>query len=521
LYSDIIKKLNPKSIPTVRINIVANFFGRFWAGFLNIILMPIYIHLLGIESYSLVGFYATLQAVLAIMDIGLSTVMNREMARLSAGDGTTWEQRDLVRTLEIIYWGTGILLGAMVAVTAPWIATKWIGPGSITSMTITRAVILMGVVFACQWPSSLYAGGLAGRQNQLALNTIKALMGTLQGGGAILVLWLISPSISMFFFWQALTSLGTTFLMAAFLWKMIPSQGHRAKFQSRLFATFWRFAAGVTGISITVTIFGQLDKVLLAHLLPLADFGYYTVASNVGTVFVLGLIAPISAAVFPRLTQLVAAGKENEIIAFYHKACQLVVVAFLPFSLLLVFFSQEILALWFRDPILVKNTYLLLCLVAIGTTINGILTVPYLLQISYGWTSLTLYSNILGTVFLGATIWFAVNAYGAVAAPIIRIIVNAAFLVLYIPIMHGRLLRTEMKRWYKLNVFVPIVILLLSMSLGRLLYSQDWSNWISIIYLVVLWSISTTIVAVAVVEPQTRKNAMACIQSYVGRYVQS
>src|SRR5436853_7772563 len=68
-------------------NVIANLSGNLYTVVISLVFVPIYIHYLGIEAWGLVGFSVTLQAVLAVADMGLSTTLNREMARLSAGVG--------------------------------------------------------------------------------------------------------------------------------------------------------------------------------------------------------------------------------------------------------------------------------------------------------------------------------------------------------------------------------------------------------------------------------------------------
>ena len=74
---------------------------------------------MGIEAYGLVGFYMALSSVIGILDLGIGSTMNRELARLAAKDGFAGEQRDVVRTLEIIYWGVAVIAGGAVFLLAP------------------------------------------------------------------------------------------------------------------------------------------------------------------------------------------------------------------------------------------------------------------------------------------------------------------------------------------------------------------------------------------------------------------
>ena len=99
-----------KSNPSVRRNIIANFAGKGWIGIFNLAFIPIYVKLMGVEVYGLIGIFMSLSAVLALLDMGLSATMSRELSKLSVVEGSAQESRNLVRTFEVIYWGIGIFI---------------------------------------------------------------------------------------------------------------------------------------------------------------------------------------------------------------------------------------------------------------------------------------------------------------------------------------------------------------------------------------------------------------------------
>ena len=110
----------------LKLNLAANFVGKGWAALMGIIFVPLFIEFMGIESYGLVGFFTMLQATLVLLDLGLTTTLNREIARYSALDEKSQHIRDLVRTLELVYWGLAICIGVLIFILAPFIATGWI-----------------------------------------------------------------------------------------------------------------------------------------------------------------------------------------------------------------------------------------------------------------------------------------------------------------------------------------------------------------------------------------------------------
>jgi len=143
-------------------NLIANFVGKGWAALMGIAFIPLYIKFMGIESYGLVGFFTTLQAVFVLLDLGLTTTLNREIARYSALPEKSQEMRDLVRTLETIYWGLAFCIGAVVLMLSPFIARGWVKADTLSVEVVQQSIMLMGLVMAFQWPLGFYSGGLLG-----------------------------------------------------------------------------------------------------------------------------------------------------------------------------------------------------------------------------------------------------------------------------------------------------------------------------------------------------------------------
>ena len=63
-------------------NIYANFSGSAWSTIMGLIFVPLYIRIMGVESYGIVGVFTSLIGILAVLDLGLSQSMSREMARM-------------------------------------------------------------------------------------------------------------------------------------------------------------------------------------------------------------------------------------------------------------------------------------------------------------------------------------------------------------------------------------------------------------------------------------------------------
>jgi O-antigen/teichoic acid export membrane protein len=483
-------------------NIVANIVGSGWIALMGIIFIPIYIKFLGIDSYGLIGIYTYLQALFGLLDIGLSNTLNRELARLSEQANQAKEIRDLVRTLESIYWILGLVIALAVMLLAPLIANYWIQSGELSPHTVQQAIMIMGLTISFQLIFTFYSGGLLGLQKQVLLNGIIILVNTLKFAGVILVLWFISPTIQAFFIWQTIVGVLATIIVAYFLWQTLPYSKQRPCFRFRFLQEIWRFALGIGGINTLALILMQMDKIILSKMLSLENFGYYTLASGVA-VTLYSLISPIFNAAFPKFTQLVSSGNQLELKKLYHDMCQLMSVIIIPASLIIAFFSSEILLLWTRNPIIAEKSHTILSLLIVGTALNGLMSLPYALQLAYGWTKLALYTNIIAVIFLIPALIGMTKWYGPVGAASIWVVLNCGYILLTASFMYHRLLPKEKLNWYVHDIGYPFIISMIIISSGRLMLNPNMSA-LSIILLIFFISISS-IFSASLTSPFLRK----------------
>jgi O-antigen/teichoic acid export membrane protein len=467
------------------INIFVNFAGNVWTAIMYIVFIPVYIHILGIEAFGLIGFYASLQAIFSVFDIGLGATLNRELAKLSVSPNKEEEMRDMVRTLEVLYWILGFCIGLTICILSPFIANYWLQSRQISTATIQQAIVLIGITIAAQWPFTLYSGGLMGLQRQVLLNIIIIITVSLRFAGVIPILWYVSPSIKTYFLWQVIIGIGQTLLVTFCLWHSLPSTKNRAKFQIDYLRQIWRFAAGISGITFFGIILLQMDKIILSKLLTLEIFGYYSLASTVAF-GLYRLIAPVFNAAYPQFTQLVSLGDIKELKILYHRTCQIMAVLVIPPALIIAGFSPQILLLWTRDPQTVEYAHLILSLLITGTALNGLVNPPYALQLAYGWTKLTVYSNIIAVVVLGPLLIISTLYYGPVGAALSWLFLNIGYILIYVQIMHTRLLKTDKRKWYIQDVAYPLLSSLITIILGKIVFYDYRINlWFILILLII------------------------------------
>lgn len=450
-------------------NILGNFAGNIWVSVISFVFIPLYVKFLGIEAYGVMGVFATLQVIFNLLDMGLSHTMNREMARLSSQPGKEQEMCNLVRTLELIYWGIGVLIGILVVLSAPVLTHHWLRAGKLAPETIQQTIRLMGITMAFQWPISLYSGGLLGLQKQVLLSVLNSVAVTIRNVGAIFVLWRLSPTIQAFFEWQIFAYAFHTLLVAFFLRRHLPLTAIKACFCPKLLSGIWRFAAGISLNSIAGLGLTQMDKIVLSRMLTLEQFGFYTLASGVA-LSLSNLVTPIFSALYPRFTQLIASGKAEELKQVYHLGSQAVSVIILPVGLVMAFFSREILSLWIRNPSIVGQTHSIMSILVIGTILNAFYHVPAALQLAYGWTKLSVMINFVSLSVLLPLMLVLTHYFGAPGAAVIWVALNLGYVLIGVPLMHRRILPHERNQWYWSDAIKPLATALLCVGLCRWMF---------------------------------------------------
>lgn len=505
-------RINPSGL---KLGLVSNFAGVGWSFVVQIVCIPIYLRFLGVEAYGLIGFYLMLQTILQVLDFGLSPTMNREMARYSVQPGKAAEARDFVRTLEAGYWLIGIAIGAVVLAAAPLIATGWIRAGAISIRTVTHAVMIMGVLSVFQWPLSFYQGALMGLGRQPQFNCLKVVMVTLSQGGSVLVLWLLSSTITAFLTWQVAAAGVQVLLTALLLWGSLPTSGRLARFDLKNTRKVWRFAAGMSGITLIGLTLTQLDKVIISKVLSLRIFGYYSLAwaAANGLLIIAGAVFNV---IFPRISAQVAEGDKSGIRQSYHRGSQLMAVLVVPLAAVLSLFSLDILRLWTRSGETAANAAPILRVLAIGSALNALLYLPYALQLAFGWTKLNLFAGLLSIAIVIPVMLPVTKYFGPVGAATVWAVLNVLNMLVVVPVMHRRLLPGEVWGYFG-DVGLPLLSAIATAGLGRLVFPSPGSSGMTVVALSSVWL--TSLVMAVLAAPRIRSWTLAWVMNAKTQYV--
>jgi O-antigen/teichoic acid export membrane protein len=450
---------------------VVTLLSRIVAALVGIFFVPVYVKLIGIESYGLVSFYATLVGTLSFMDLGLSTAISRQIAIDRSQKTDLKNTYDLIFSVELIYWGIAIILGLLIILGSSFIATSWISAKDLPVEVIRESVILMGIVFAFQFPMSIYNGAMIGFEMQIQNGLITALLSLIKAVGVIFILMYVEASVEMYFLWQIAITVLFTAILRIYVWRQAFVSKIRSVFSIEQLKKIWSFALGMAGISAITFFITQLDKIVVSRMLSLEYLGYYSLAFLISSA-INQLISPMQPVVFPKLAALISVNDRTSIIQLYHRMARWISIIIFPIGCVLFVFADEILFFWSGNAQLTENTAAILRVTVIGSVCNCMIWVPYLFMLAKGNTRFTIIQNLIAIVIMVPTLYFLTKNYGAFGASLVWLIINAGYVLISVPIFHYIFLKGELLNWYKNDIVLPLFISVLLVFTIKLFQTQ-------------------------------------------------
>ena len=335
---------------TLRVNIIANYMGQAWLAIMGIIFMPMYMNLLGVEAFGLVGVMLSFQAIFQLFDFGIGGTVNRELSRYAHNADLAAHNQDLVRSSEMFIWGIAVFIALALWLVSSFVANHWLNLESISSSQAATAVALMGVAIALLWPSTFYTNCLSGLEKQPQMNIAQIILTTLRYVGVLPVLW-YSATIEAFLSWYALIGVLQSLVTGFMVWHYLPNRQRKARFKIQTLKTTKKFSGGLFVIGVLALGVSQIDRIFLTSLRPLEEMGYYTLALSVAA-GVGRIVQPMFNAIYPRFSRLVAQKNQEELETLYHLSSQYLAIVIAAVTSVLVIFDYDVLFLWNGDTTL-------------------------------------------------------------------------------------------------------------------------------------------------------------------------
>jgi len=329
--------------------------------------------------------------------------------------------------------------------------------------------MLMGMIVALRFLSSLYKSGIYGMEDHVWLNSANIVLISLKFIGALMLMHFISRDIEVFFEYQLVIGIIELLVLGSRFYSIMPVApllcGIRYYHASVMaVAPFALSIAYSTGVWIVLT---QTDKLILSTLLPLEEFGYFSIIA-LFSAGVSMLTAPLTQALLPRMTKLHSEGKSEQLIEYYRKATQLSVVISFTAAVVIAAFPDALLYMMTGDVRLAEWGSGILPYFALGSGFLALSSFQYHLQNAYGDLKLHVRGSTLSIILQTPVIIVATVNFGAIGAGISWFVIRLAWFIVWSALVHNRLIPGFHKQWIAKDI-LPI---LFSACLGGLVLDQ-------------------------------------------------
>jgi O-antigen/teichoic acid export membrane protein len=436
-------------------SLVAGFLAKACTALVSLAVVPIYIRLIGIESYGVIGAFVSIQVFVSMLDLGMSTTITRELARAQSSRQGLVDAGTLLRTLEIANWLIALGIAVVLWLLSPVLVRHWLNPEQLDYQSVVQAIRLAGVSLAMQWPFNLYSGALAGLDRQPRLAWITVGGATFRSLLTLAGLYVLGPGLTVFFVLQAVANALQTLWAGLGVWHEFPGELRRsAGWSLQELRRVWAFAGGMSIISVTSIALTQSDKLILSGQLGLGEFGVYAACGAIAAALYV-VISPIFSVMYPRFSAVVQAGAREQLLQLYHSSSQLMTVVTVPVAATLAMNAGAVLLLWTGDSAIAARAGSVLGLLCFGNLMNGMLNMPYAVQLANGTVRHAVRLNIGAVIVFVPLAYFLATRFGIAGGALSWALIMTATTVVGAVLSHRHHALGSIWVWVYRDIIVP------------------------------------------------------------------
>jgi O-antigen/teichoic acid export membrane protein len=443
-----------------------------------------------------------LQVMIGLLDVGIGASLIKGLASAPQDTEGIATRRDLLRTLEVVYWGIALALTLALVLSSDWTAQRWLNAGALPVDSLSTAMLLMAVSLGLQFPCALYMNGLAGLQAHGHMNAAQIAGNTLRyGAGAAVLLW--RTDIVWFFGVQIAVAAVQTIATRTLTWHLLSAPGAAApSFRRAVLEQISRFSGGMALTAICAVLLASADRIVLSRMVSTEALGQYAVAFAGSGLLQMG-IQPFYRTFFPRYAELASQSDHDGLKREYFHSCRMMAMLLLPLGLVGFAFAPGLMYAWIgRQDETIVTTFRLLVL---GITCSGLCWLPAAFQQAHGWTRLHT-QMMAGSVLVGVPLIVLVVPWiGIAGATAVWLLHGLSDITLGLWLMHRRLLKGDLKRWYLTVLLPPLLSAGPLVAVAWWLMPTDLGRWTGLV-----WSAAGGLFAITAAFAVQRYVAQRC-----------
>lgn len=424
---------------------LVNYISHAWVALAGLLGLVAYVRFVDAETYGLIAFYGVLQTWFMLLDLGLGATLARETARHRAGGLAPAALLQLVQRVEQVLVAVGAAGLLVVVASAGFIAQQWLKIESLDLAATRWALQLMAGSLMLRFVTVAHRSVLTGNEDFVRLGALNIVFASLRFLLVIPLFIFVGTDALHFFAYQLGVAVLEVLVMrrhaARSLAAVLPPTAKRPNASAgggpAITPELWRFAATAGATAALWIAVTQVDRLILSIWLPLAQFGYFSLAVLVASsLFVAS--TPITTVLMSRLAVLQAARNTAEVHRLYRAGTQIMAVVCLPVAGVLWVLAGPTLWLLTGNRDLSTAADSVLAFYAIGNACLMFAMCPYLLLYARGQMGLHVAGQLLLLLALAPAMAWAAHRGGIDHTGPVWMACNALYLLLWVPVMHRR-----------------------------------------------------------------------------------
>lgn len=445
---------------SIKRNVVANYMSQAYVAMVGILIMPLLMKYLGPEAFGLIGFFAMVQVVFTVLDVGLTPTIGRESSRYKAGAISSVQYAQVYRVVSVWFTLVASVGGCLLFFSSSLIASEWLKSNNLPEDQLISALQIIAISVSFRWMCGLYRGVISGAEKFIWLGIVSVVISTLRFVIVLPVMWLFGFTTEVFFLHQLFVAIFEFVALRGKSKKLMPIvvlNKTERKLSVEQLRPILGFALKISIASVIWVFVTQSDKLVLSGLLTLSDYGYFTLATLIASsISVLG--GPVGSALMPRMTQLESQGEQYELVQIYRRYTRIVAVISGAAVMTVASFANILLVAWTGDQNIATNASPILIFYALGNGVLAMTVFPYYMQYAKGDLTLHLRGNVIFVATFLPLLIYCVRNYGPISAGYVWLGMHSLYFLLWVPRVHNRFIPKFHSKWLFLDVAPAYIV---------------------------------------------------------------